>query len=124
MRPPARNLLGDRSGDLGVEVEAEVVTGGEVREPLITNPDPAAVDLVDDRIRHRVRAAQVGEIRDARKPALDPGRAIRGRTESGTPWGRRCHGRLIGRRGDGPYPDEGTYSAASRTEQSQSTHAL
>ena len=45
---PTRHLGRDRVHDLWLEVEAEVVAGGEVRQPRIADADSAAVDLLDD----------------------------------------------------------------------------
>ena len=54
VRPPLIQIGGDRLDDLAVEVEAEVVAGGEVGQPVVSDADPAAVDLLDDRVHHRM----------------------------------------------------------------------
>ena len=74
MRPPLVEVLGDGVDDLAVEVEAEVVAGGEVGEPLVADPDHPAVDLVDDGVRHRVRPLQLCELAAGGEPAIDPAR--------------------------------------------------
>src|SRR4249919_834643 len=56
VRPPALEVPGDRVDDLALEIEAQVVARGEVREPGVADADHASVDLVDDRVGHRVRA--------------------------------------------------------------------
>jgi hypothetical protein len=42
----------DAGEDLRVEVEAEVVAGGDVGQPVVTDPDHAPVDLIDHRVDH------------------------------------------------------------------------
>ena len=59
---PALEIGRDRGDDLPVEVEPEVVARGEVGEPVVADADHAPVDLVDDRIRHRMRALELGKI--------------------------------------------------------------
>src|SRR5256714_13867525 len=80
MRAPA--VEGRRHGvdDLPVQVKAEVVAGGEVGEPLVADADHAAVDLFDDRVRHRIRALELSEIAAGSEPPIDP---ARGRAELG-----------------------------------------
>ena len=56
VRPPALEVLGNRVDDLALQVEAEVVARGEVREPGVADANHAPVDLVDDGVGHRVRA--------------------------------------------------------------------
>src|SRR5207237_3179118 len=68
MCPPSRHVLRDRIDDLLIEVEAEVVAGCEVGEPLVADADPPAVDLVDDRVEHRVRVLEPSEIRTGGEP--------------------------------------------------------
>ena len=70
--PPCVEISRDRVDDLAVEVEAEVVAGGEVGEPLIADPDHAPVDLVDHGVHHRMRRRQRGEIAARLEPVLDP----------------------------------------------------
>jgi hypothetical protein len=77
MRPPPRKVFGDDADDLRVEVEAEVVARGEVGEPAVVDADPAAVDRLDHRVRHRVRALQLGQLAAGREPAVDPGQVDR-----------------------------------------------
>ena len=72
VRAPLLEVLGDRVDDLAVEVEAEVVAGGEVGEPLVADADHAAVDLVDDGVRHRVRPLELGQLAAGSEPAVDP----------------------------------------------------
>ena len=81
MRAPLLEVLGNGRDDLPVEVEAEVVAGGEIRQPLIADADHAAVDLVDDGVRHRIRALELGQLAAGREPAVDP--AWRGRAGPG-----------------------------------------
>jgi hypothetical protein len=47
MGPPAVQVGGDGLDHLAVQVEAEVVTGGEVDQPALADPDAAPVDLLD-----------------------------------------------------------------------------
>jgi hypothetical protein len=68
VRAPAAHLGLDGRGDLGLEVEAEVVAGGEIGEPVVADPDATAVDLLDDRVVHGVAAAQPLQIRPATFP--------------------------------------------------------
>src|SRR6476659_1186339 len=74
MRAPAIESGLDRIDDLPVEIEAEVVARGEVGEPLIADADHPAVDFLDDRVRHRVRALELGEVAAGSKPPVDPPR--------------------------------------------------
>src|SRR6185312_95003 len=62
MGTPAADLAVDRVHDLGVEVEAEVIAGCVVGQPVVADPDAAAVDLVDDGVVHRGRRDQPGEL--------------------------------------------------------------
>jgi hypothetical protein len=50
VRAPAADLLGGGRCDLRLEVEPQVVAGGEVDQPGVADPDAAAVDLIDDLI--------------------------------------------------------------------------
>ena len=74
MRPPARQILGDGSDDLAIEVKTQVVAGGEVGEPLVADPDHPAVEVIDDSIRHRVRPLELGQVIASLQPAVDPPR--------------------------------------------------
>jgi hypothetical protein len=66
MGSPAGKVLGDAGDDLGVEVEAEVVAGGEVGQPVAGDPDPATVDPVHHRVTHRVLGHEPGDLGDRR----------------------------------------------------------
>ena len=70
--PHASRYAGNRLDDLAVEVEAEVVARREVGEPVVADPDHAAVDLVDDRVHHRVRRLERLEVAAGVEPVLDP----------------------------------------------------
>ena len=72
VRAPRVEIGRDRVDDLAVEVEAEVVAGGEVRQPLVADPDHAAVDLVDDGVHHRVCRPQLGQVAARLEPVLEP----------------------------------------------------
>src|SRR5262245_4868602 len=72
MRAPLFEVLGDGGDNLAVEVEAEVVAGGEVGQPLVADPDHAAVDLVDDGVGHGVRPLELGQLAAGGKPTIDP----------------------------------------------------
>jgi hypothetical protein len=52
MGPPAVQIARHLGDHLGVEVEPEVVAGGEVDQPVAVDPDPPAVDLLDHRVGH------------------------------------------------------------------------
>ena len=89
VRAPRVEVGRDRVDDLAVEVEAEVVAGGEVGQPVVADADHAAVDLVDDRVHHRVRGLELGEVAAGLEPVLDPrargdarGRASRARVQA------------------------------------------
>ena len=73
---PLREVLGDRVEDLLIEVQAQVVARGEVREPVVADPDPASLLLVDDRVEHRVRRLQPREVLHGGHPALQPAVAL------------------------------------------------
>ena len=88
VRAPRVEVGRDRVDDLAVEVEAEVVAGGEVGQPVVADADHAAVDLVDDGVHHRMRRLQLGEVAAGLEPVVEPrprgdargrGRAPRGR---------------------------------------------
>ena len=70
--PPRVEVRGDRLDDLAIEVEAEVVARREVGEPVVADPDHATVDLVDDRVHHRVRRLERLEVAARVQPVLDP----------------------------------------------------
>ena len=72
VRSPLREVLGHRRDDLLVEVEAEVVAAGEVRQPPIADPDPATPLLLDDRVHHRVGVREPREVRDRQRPSIEP----------------------------------------------------
>jgi hypothetical protein len=55
--PPAVQEGRDALDHLAVQVQAQVVAGGEVDQPALADPDAAAVDLLDD----RVQQVMVGE---------------------------------------------------------------
>src|SRR6266516_1983397 len=74
MRAPAIESRLHRVDDLPVEIEAEVVARGEVGEPLVADADHPAVDFLDDRVRHRVRALELGEVAAGSKPPVNPSR--------------------------------------------------
>ena len=69
---PRVQVRGNRVDDLAIEVEAEVVAGREVGQPLVADPDHAAVDLVDHRVHHRVRRLQRLELAAGVEPVLHP----------------------------------------------------
>jgi hypothetical protein len=70
--PPLVQVGGDGLDDLPVQVKAEVVAGGEVDQPALADPDPAAVDLLDDRVKQMVVGEQVLEVGACRQPAREP----------------------------------------------------
>ena len=72
VRAPRVEVGGDGVDDLAVEVEAEVVAGGEVGQPVVADADHAAVDLVDDGVHHRMRRLQLGEVAARLEPVLEP----------------------------------------------------
>ena len=72
MGAPRVEVGGDRVDDLAVEVEAEVVARREVGQPVVADADHAAVDLVDDRVHHRVRGLERREVAAGLEPVLDP----------------------------------------------------
>ena len=72
VRPPALEVLRDGRDDLAVEVEAQVVARGEIGQPRVSDADHPPVDLVDDRVGHRVRARQLGQITAGVEPPVDP----------------------------------------------------
>ena len=93
MRSPLLHVRGDRIDDLPVEVEAEVVARGEVGEPAVANTDHASVDLLDDRVGHRVRPLELGEVVDGREPLVYPGRRLQ-RGPRADPCARSHAGRI------------------------------
>ena len=60
--PPLVQIGRDGLDHLPVQVKAEVVAGGEVGQPAFPDPDPAAVDLLDDRVQQVVVGEQVLEV--------------------------------------------------------------
>ena len=72
VRAPGLEIGRDRRDDLGVEVEAEVVAGREVGQPVVADADHAPVDLLDDGIHHRVAGRERREVADGLKPVVDP----------------------------------------------------
>ena len=66
MRPPLVQIRRDGVDDLALEVEAQVVTGSEVREPLVADADHATIDLLDHRVAHWMRAPELVEVVDGR----------------------------------------------------------
>ena len=66
MGPPAGQVGGHLGDHLEVEVEAEVVAGGEVDQPVAVDLDPPAVDLLDDRVAHGVLDHEPGDLGDQR----------------------------------------------------------
>ena len=74
VRPPLVDVLGDGLDDLAIEVEAEVVAGGEIGQPLVADSDHPAVDLVDDGVRHRVGPLELDQLAAGGEPAVDPAR--------------------------------------------------
>ena len=93
VRAPRVEVGRDRVDDLAVEVEAQVVAGGEVGQPVVADADHAPVDLVDDRVHHRMGGLELGEVAAGLEPVLDPGprgdargAASRPRVGVGRPW--------------------------------------
>jgi hypothetical protein len=72
MGAPAVQVGRDRLDHLAVQVEAEVVAGGEVDQPAVADPDAAAVDLLDDGVQQVVVGEQVLEVGTGRQPARQP----------------------------------------------------
>jgi hypothetical protein len=70
--PPAVQVGRDGLDHLAVQVQAEVVAGGEVDQPAPADPDAAAVDLLDDRVQQVVVGEQVLEVGARRQPAREP----------------------------------------------------
>jgi len=64
MGSPAGQVGGHLGDHLEVEVEAEVVAGGEVDQPVAIDLDPAAVDLLHDRVGHGMLDDQPGDLCD------------------------------------------------------------
>ena len=95
MRPPLVQIRRDGFDDLALQIETQVVAGGEVREPLVAHADHATVDLLDHRIAHGMRASELVEVMKRRQPLVDPGRS----SQRGTPAGGcgRSHLGTIGR---------------------------
>jgi hypothetical protein len=72
MGPPALQVGGDGLDHLAVQVQAEVVAGGEVDQPAVADPDPAAVDLLDDRVQQVVVGEQLLQVGACGQPAREP----------------------------------------------------
>src|SRR5438105_11396019 len=72
MRPPAVQVGRNRLDNRAVEIEAEVVARREVGQPAVADPDHPAVDLVDDRVGHRVRPLELRQVGAGLEPTLDP----------------------------------------------------
>jgi hypothetical protein len=70
MGPPAVQEGRDRPDHLTVQVQAEVVAGGEVDQPALADPDPAAVDLLDDRVQQVVVGEQVLQGAQLTRPVI------------------------------------------------------
>jgi len=64
MGPPAGQVGRHLVDHLEVEVETEIVAGGEVDQPVAVDLDPPAVDLLDDRVGHGVLDDQTGDFGD------------------------------------------------------------
>jgi hypothetical protein len=100
MCPPLRQIRRDNVDDLLLEIESEVVTGSEVGEPLVAHPDHPAVDLLDDRVGHRIGPFERGQVVTGGKPLVDPGKrgrrrlSARGRARSHPLGIDRSRGRL------------------------------
>ena len=71
VRAPRVEVRRHRLDDLAVEVEPEVVAGGEVGQPLRPDADLAPVDLLDHGVHHRVRARQRRQVAQRRGGTLD-----------------------------------------------------
>ena len=61
---PTPEVRHHRLDDLRVQVEAQVVAGCEVAEPVVTDPDTTALYLLDDGVHHRV-ARPLNRVRSA-----------------------------------------------------------
>jgi hypothetical protein len=75
MRPPRVEEGGNGLDDLAVDVETEIVAAGEVEQPLLADADPTSVrdvDLVDHRVEHGMGLLEPRQVRDRRRPALEP----------------------------------------------------
>ena len=62
MGAPAVQVGRDALDDLAVEVEPQVVAGGEVVQPAVSDADAASVDLVDHGIKQGVPGLQTVEL--------------------------------------------------------------
>jgi hypothetical protein len=60
--PPTPQVGNHRLDDLRMQVEAQIVAGREVTQPVVSYPDPTTPDLVDDGIHHRMGGSQPLEI--------------------------------------------------------------
>ena len=72
MGAPRIEVRGNRLDDLAIEIEAEVVARSKIGEPLVADPDHATVDLIDDRVHHRMRRLERLEVPAGIQPVLDP----------------------------------------------------
>jgi hypothetical protein len=75
MGPPAGQVGGHLGDHLEVEVEAEVVAGGEIDQPVVVDLDPPAVDLLHNGVAHGVLHHEPGDLghlrRNGVRPAVD-----------------------------------------------------
>src|SRR5215211_8096018 len=62
----------DALDHLAVQVQAQVVAGGEVDQPALADPDAAAVDLLDDRVQQVMVGEQLLQVVACRQPARKP----------------------------------------------------
>jgi hypothetical protein len=72
MGAPPLQVGGDRLQHLPVQVEPEVVAGGEVDQPMAADPDAAPAYLVDHGVDQRVAGMQVGQVGAGGQPARQP----------------------------------------------------
>src|SRR5450755_4731050 len=72
MCAPSGEVLWHGGDDLLVQIQAEVIAGRIVRKPLITDPDVAPVDLVDDRVNHPMRVLQASQVGCRAHPPFEP----------------------------------------------------
>ena len=96
VRAPSLEVRGDRVDDLAVEVEAEVVARREVGEPVVADADHAAVDLVDDRVHHRVGGLELARSAQAASQRSIHRTSSRGRGGPGRGAALGIHKRDIG----------------------------
>src|SRR2546430_17679483 len=72
MGAPRGEVFGDGVDDLLIEVETEVVTGREVRQPLVADRYPPPVDLLDDGVDHGVGVLESRKVGAGVEPAFKP----------------------------------------------------